>query len=708
MITTLPAAGTLFLGATPVVAGQEIAAAQLGSLSFVPAANGSGSPYASFSFQVRDNGGTDNGGVDLDPIANTITINVTPVNDAPAGTDKTITAQEDLPFSFAATDFGFTDPNDTPANSLQSVVITTLPAAGSLLLAGNPVLAGQEIPAGLLGSLTYTAPANANGSNFASFTFQVRDDGGTANGGVDLDGSPNVIRIDVDTVNDPPVAGNDVFGSIGGSRPAAGTVATIKVTDNDSDVDGSLDPNSLTISGTSGPGQSLVVAGEGTWSVNLATGEISFTPLSTFFGDPTPITYTIADQQGGVSNAATVGIDYDNLPIPQPPIPPSANPRPIDFYLLLDNSTSMKGTDPSGVSRIEAQNRLAFETLKSSLALAGYGYSLKGSSTFQPFLESTNLSSSQTLATEILNYELVDDPTDGSTSNARDITIHVIDFGYLVTHTTITFSGSNPNFGETLARDVLLTQTPDLTYGATTSADWISRGLPAPNSFDAYTAPGTSGNRYSGTEMLGALVALDNLLQAELPGVAANTDTITSVAMITDGRPERRPWWDNRPEYGRGWSGVNVALPTDAFLNGDPITSSGLRYTSDGTPIKVPTAAGVDIWAQAQASLNNTLDAVATTSAGPDNVNVLAVGMGDGGSSNWNAIYTDLFTNQTFDASTQLELPVLHLWTAAGSLLSGSGTRCSPRSNGSGGSGRSAATRSRSSGTAERSRESSG
>ncbi len=288
VITTLPAAGTLFLGATPVVAGQEIPAAQLGSLSFVTAANGSGSPYASFSFQVRDDGGTDNGGVDLDPIANTITINVTPVNDAPAGTDKTITAQEDLPFGFAATDFGFTDPNDTPANSLQSVVITTLPAAGSLLLAGNPVLAGQEIPAGLLGSLTYTAPANANGSNFASFTFQVRDDGGTANGGVDLDGSPNVIRIDVDTVNDPPVAGDDFIGSINGSRPAAGTVATIKVTTNDSDVDGPLDPNSLTISGTSGPGQSLVVAGEGTWSVNLATGEISFTPLSTFFGDPTP------------------------------------------------------------------------------------------------------------------------------------------------------------------------------------------------------------------------------------------------------------------------------------------------------------------------------------------------------------------------------------------------------------------------------------
>ena len=92
--------------------------------------------------------------------------------------------------------------------------------------------------------------------------------------------------------------------------------------------------------------------------------------------------------------------------------------------------------------------------------------------------------------------------------------------------------------------------------------------------------------------------------------------------------------------------------PTDYFKPepGDPITgitSSGLRYTSDGTPIKVPTAAGFDIWAEAQNALNNTLDAVAARS-GAANVNVLAVGMGDGGISNWNAIYTDLFTKQTF------------------------------------------------------------
>ena len=73
--------------------------------------------YASFTFQVQDDGGTANGGVDLDPSANTMTVDVTSVNDAPAGTDKTVTTLEDTAYTFTAADFGFSDPNDAPANS---------------------------------------------------------------------------------------------------------------------------------------------------------------------------------------------------------------------------------------------------------------------------------------------------------------------------------------------------------------------------------------------------------------------------------------------------------------------------------------------------------------------------------------------------------------------------------------------------------------
>ncbi len=616
--------GPFSLGSPTTIAGVgSLTIAADGSYSFTPAANYNG-PVPLISYVVTDGSGLND--------SSTLAIIVTPVNDDFSDASETRSIAEDSGTSTGSLLAGTSSP-DGPV----SIASFSIAGQSGPFPLGSPVtIAGVgSLTIAADGSYSFTPAANYNGT-VPLISYVVTDGSGL--------NDSSTLAITVTPVNDPPVAGDDFIGSL--SRPLAGSSVTVRVTDNDSDLDGPLNPSGLTVVGTTAPGQPLVVPGEGTWSVNLATQEISFTPSTGFFGDPTPIQYTVTDQQGAISNPATVSIDYDNLPTS--PAPPAAEPRHVDLYLLLDNSTSMKGSDPSGVSRIEAQNRLAFESLKSAFAAAGYGYSLKGSSTFQPFLDDTNLTSSQTLASDILNYELVDDPTDGSSTNAKSITIHTIDFGYLVTHSETTFTGSNPNFGELLARDVLLKQTPDLSFGDTTSPDWIARGLPAPNSLDAYTAPGTSGNRYSGTEMLGALVALDRLLVKELPNVAL--DTIVSVAMITDGRPERRPWWDNRPDFGQGWSGANVALPTSSWLDGDPILSSGLRYTSSGTPIRVPTAAGVDIWAQAQTSLNNTLDTVAAR-AGASNVNVLAIGMGDGGISNWNAIYTDLFTNQTFDAS---------------------------------------------------------
>src|SRR5438552_5508444 len=88
-------------------------------------ANGIG--YASFTFQVQDNGGIANGGVDLDQSANTMTVNVTSVNDAPAG--KTSRANASTPDTSTSPTpaFGCTDPNDSPANSLLAVELTTLP-----------------------------------------------------------------------------------------------------------------------------------------------------------------------------------------------------------------------------------------------------------------------------------------------------------------------------------------------------------------------------------------------------------------------------------------------------------------------------------------------------------------------------------------------------------------------------------------------------
>ena len=55
-ITTLPAAGTVKLNGTAVVAGDYITKADLhaNKLTFDPATNASGVGYASFTFQVED------------------------------------------------------------------------------------------------------------------------------------------------------------------------------------------------------------------------------------------------------------------------------------------------------------------------------------------------------------------------------------------------------------------------------------------------------------------------------------------------------------------------------------------------------------------------------------------------------------------------------------------------------------------------------
>src|SRR5258706_372760 len=150
-VTTLPAAGTLQDNGVNVIAGQFVSLADIntGKLVFTPAADANGAGYASFTFQVQDDGGTVNSGVDLDTSARTLTVNVTSVNDAPAGTNNTVTTLEDTAYTFTAADFGFTDPIDAASgarpNALTAVKITTLPAAGTLQDNGVNVTAGQFV-----------------------------------------------------------------------------------------------------------------------------------------------------------------------------------------------------------------------------------------------------------------------------------------------------------------------------------------------------------------------------------------------------------------------------------------------------------------------------------------------------------------------------------------------------------------------------------
>jgi photosystem II stability/assembly factor-like uncharacterized protein len=80
------------------------------------------------------------------PVLSTVAITVTSVNDAPSGTDQTITTPGDTAYVFTVEDFGFSDLNDSPAGNFQAVTITSLPNAGTLTLNGVAVNEGDSIP----------------------------------------------------------------------------------------------------------------------------------------------------------------------------------------------------------------------------------------------------------------------------------------------------------------------------------------------------------------------------------------------------------------------------------------------------------------------------------------------------------------------------------------------------------------------------------
>ena len=132
-----------------------------------------------------------------DTMAVTTAMNVTAVNDEPAGSDTNDSVAVNDVLVFTAADFstGMTDPE---GHSFAGVKFTTLPANGTLKLNGIAISAGATVTLAQLdaGQLTYWPAAGSSG-NWETFTFQVQDNGGTANGGVDFDQTPNTFTINV-------------------------------------------------------------------------------------------------------------------------------------------------------------------------------------------------------------------------------------------------------------------------------------------------------------------------------------------------------------------------------------------------------------------------------------------------------------------------------------------------------------------------------
>lgn len=291
-IVSLPEAGTLYLGEKAITAqdiadGLYISAEDIaaGLFRFVPAADAHGEGYASFQFQVRDDGGTAHGGRDLDPSVHTATIDVASVNDEPVAGDVTVTIDEDEPHTFALDDFDFTD---LEGNDLAAVIVASLPEGGALWHGDHRITqddlgeSGYPIPVADLvaGKFKFVPDADKNGS--IQFEFRLQDDGGTDHGGKDTSDTAT-FTFDVTPVSDAPVAGD---GSA--TVPEAGqhifTVADFPFTDVDEDELANLIIDSLPSGGTlyfDGAALTEGDLGESGYVVSakdLADGKLVFVP----------------------------------------------------------------------------------------------------------------------------------------------------------------------------------------------------------------------------------------------------------------------------------------------------------------------------------------------------------------------------------------------------------------------------------------------
>ncbi|GAA0871816.1 hypothetical protein GCM10009117_09620 [Gangjinia marincola] len=294
---------------TLVVAGQGTWAVDdsTGETTFTPEAGYEGDPTP-ITYNVSDEAGN---------TSNQATVTIDYNNDGggandPIAVDDTVTNQtvgDDVVVNVLAND---SDPDGDLAEN--TVNITTAGATDTDSDGDNDalVVAGQGTWTvdDSTGEITFTPEAGYEGDP-TPITYNVSDEAGNTS-------NEAAVTIDYDNdggggSNDPIAVDDNV------TDQTIGDVVVVDVLENDSDPDGDLDERTVEITTTGatdsdndGDNDSLVITGEGTWSVDDESGEITFTPQGGFLDDPTSITYTVSDEEGNESNEATVSIDYDN------------------------------------------------------------------------------------------------------------------------------------------------------------------------------------------------------------------------------------------------------------------------------------------------------------------------------------------------------------------------------------------------------------
>ncbi|MEX2026326.1 MAG: Ig-like domain-containing protein, partial [Pirellulaceae bacterium] len=208
----------------------------------------------------------------------TVTVNITPVNDAPQAVADAYVTNQNTPLNIGAPGVLAND-SDAEGSSLAVNGVTLLPTKGSVAVNSN-------------GSFTYTPRAGASGLD--TFKYRVTDGSLTGVGTV-------TIRI-----NANPIAKND---SLTAAMDLAGQTHAVLAND-------SFAPDLkevLTITHVQGTAGSAATFAGGTAAIAAGGKSIVYTPAAGFIGSDS-YTYTISDGSGGTATA-TVSV---NVVVPVP------------------------------------------------------------------------------------------------------------------------------------------------------------------------------------------------------------------------------------------------------------------------------------------------------------------------------------------------------------------------------------------------------
>jgi hypothetical protein len=293
-------------GGTPVysVGGADAARfninASTGVLSFVTAPNfeaptdADGNNIYNVTVQVFDGSLTS---------SQAVAVTVTNVNEAPSGSNATLSTAENTALVFNTGHFGFTDVD--AGDSLSAVRIDALPLAGSLTLNGAAVNAGDLVSAAQLaaGSLVFTPALNANGAAYASFNFSVRDQGNV------FDTTQRTLTVDLTAVNDAPVLTQNQLAIDEGASQVI-TAANLAATDTDNAAAALV----FTVSGVQ-HGRFEYVATPGTAITSFSQAEVSGALVRFVHdGGEWAAAYSVSASDGSLSSApAAASITFNKV-----------------------------------------------------------------------------------------------------------------------------------------------------------------------------------------------------------------------------------------------------------------------------------------------------------------------------------------------------------------------------------------------------------